>query len=77
MKDQIAQRNKITKKKWPSILHVVGWRERIRWHQMYGKCIIGVAFIFTSKFHKKWNEMSKNQGLNAFKGFQLSQVRKK
>ncbi len=53
MKDQIAQRNKITRKKWQSILHVVGWHEKIDWHQTFGRCIVGVVFIFTSKISSK------------------------
>ncbi len=56
MKDQIAQRNETTSKKWRSMLHVVGWHEKIGWHQTFGKCIVGVAFIFTRKISSK-NEM--------------------
>jgi hypothetical protein len=35
------------------MLHVVGWHEKIGWHQMFGKCIVGVAFTFTSKISLK------------------------
>jgi hypothetical protein len=55
MKDHIAQRNKTTRKKWLSMLHVVGWHERIGWHQTFGKCIMGVALFLLAKFHQKWN----------------------
>jgi hypothetical protein len=43
---------------------------------MFGKCIVGVAFIFTIKFSSRNEIKSEIQGLSAFKGFQLSQVRK-
>jgi hypothetical protein len=43
---------------------------------MFGKCIVGVAFIFTNKISSKNEIKSKTQGLSAFKGFQSSQVRK-
>jgi hypothetical protein len=46
MKDQIAQRNKTTRKKM-TIDVACGW------HQTFGKCIVGVAFIFTSKISSK------------------------
>ncbi len=67
MKDQIAQRNKTTRKKWPLMLQVVGWHERNGWHQTFGKCIVGVAFIFTSKI---WSKMKLNVRNSRFKCFQ-------
>ncbi len=67
MKYQIAQRNETTRKKWQSMLHVVGWHEKIGWHQTLRKCIVGVAFIFTCKISTK---MKLNVRNSRFKCFQ-------
>jgi hypothetical protein len=35
------------------MLHVVGWHEKIDWHQTFGMCIVGVVFIFTNNISSK------------------------
>ncbi len=66
-----SPKKKTTKKKWLSMLHVVGWHERIGWHQMSGKCIVGVAFIFTSKLNFR------NSRFKCFQRFSIATSEKK
>jgi hypothetical protein len=77
MKDKIAQQIKTTRKKWPSMLHVVGWHERIGWHQMFGKCIVGVAFIFNRKISSKMKLNVKNSRFKFFQRFSITTSEKR
>ncbi len=59
------------------MLHVVGWHERIGWHQMCGKCIVGVAFIFTSKISSKMKLNVRNSRVMCFQRFSIPTSEKK
>jgi hypothetical protein len=59
------------------MLHVVGWHEKIGWHQMFGKCIVGVAFIFISKVSSKMKLNVRNSRFKCFQRFSIATSEKK
>ncbi len=56
---------------------MVGCHERIGWHQMFGKCIVGVTFIFTSKISSKMKLNVRNSRFKCFQKFSIATSEKR